>query len=255
MKLLERLDHLRASRRIIWKSRWIALGLAAIVTVTPRVQASDVLEPSATTTNRMTITVAGAVKSPGEQQFPSNEKLMLSLAIIRAGGGSIPGSDFWHVKIIRKKKARVFEETTVNIYEFLAHGTPATDVELKANDLIFVPEAGASTAWPSEKIDLGNNPLGIIVTGAVQKPGMQPFPADEKYMLSKAIIRAGGGTSFAYFKEVRIVRQKGDGIREIIRVNVQEMLKANGEEKDVELEANDLVIVPEQCRLGPGPVR
>jgi len=90
-------------------------------------------------------------------------------------------------------------------------------------------------------------PKQIMVVGQVKSQGIQDMPVDEKYMLSRAILKAGGFGSFANSKKVVIVRKKTDGkTTEQIIADVDAVLK-NGElDKDKELQPDDMVIVRER---------
>lgn len=85
----------------------------------------------------------------------------------------------------------------------------------------------------------------VTITGAVKSPGIQEIPPNEKLMLSRAIIRAGGGTSFAKLDDVKISRKKKDGTVEHIKADVRIVLKEGKTDRDVELKPDDFVIVPE----------
>lgn len=86
----------------------------------------------------------------------------------------------------------------------------------------------------------------IFVVGQVRSQGAQDLPTDEKYMLSRAIIKAGGFSSFANGKKVQIVRKNPEGKSERIVADVLSVLKDGKVENDVELQPDDMVIVPEK---------
>lgn len=89
-------------------------------------------------------------------------------------------------------------------------------------------------------------PKQIFVVGQVRSQGAQDMPPDEKYMLSRAIIRAGGFSSFANAKKVQIVRKNAEGKSDRVVADVLSVLKDGKVENDVELQADDMVIVPEK---------
>lgn len=85
----------------------------------------------------------------------------------------------------------------------------------------------------------------VYLMGQVRTQGPMDIPVDEKFTVSKAVLRAGGLGDFANKKKVRVVRQR-DGQTETIYVDLAQVLDRGRVEKDVELEPNDLVVVPER---------
>jgi polysaccharide biosynthesis/export protein len=91
-----------------------------------------------------------------------------------------------------------------------------------------------------------SKPKQVTLVGQVRMQGPQEMPSDEKYMLSRAILRAGGFGAFANTKKVLIIRQTPDGKSEKITANVNAVLKDGKTEDDVELQPDDMIIVPEK---------
>ena len=87
----------------------------------------------------------------------------------------------------------------------------------------------------------------IYVTGQVPQQGAQEIPDNETFTLSKAILRAGGLASFANGRKIRVVRKGQDGKKEDqIVVDVLSILEDGKVENDIELQPDDLIIVPEK---------
>lgn len=86
----------------------------------------------------------------------------------------------------------------------------------------------------------------IYVTGQVPQQGAQEVPENETYTVSKAILRAGGLAPFANGRKVRVVRKGQDKKEEQITVDVLSILEDGKVENDVELQPDDLIIVPEK---------
>ena len=86
----------------------------------------------------------------------------------------------------------------------------------------------------------------IYVTGQVPSQGAQEIPEGDTYTVSKAILRAGGLASFANGRKVRVVRKGQDKKEEPITVDVLSILEDGKVENDVELQPDDLIIVPEK---------
>jgi protein involved in polysaccharide export with SLBB domain len=87
----------------------------------------------------------------------------------------------------------------------------------------------------------------IYVTGQVLTQGAQEIPEGETYTVSRAILRAGGLAPFANGRKVRVVRKGQDSKKEDqMFVDVLSILEDGKVENDVELQPDDLIIVPEK---------
>lgn len=89
-------------------------------------------------------------------------------------------------------------------------------------------------------------PKTITVVGQVKAQGPQQLPIDEKLTLSRAILQAGGFAAFANGRKVAIHRKGASGAKEIITADVLSVLKDGKTENDVDLQPDDMVIVPEK---------
>jgi protein involved in polysaccharide export with SLBB domain len=95
-------------------------------------------------------------------------------------------------------------------------------------------------------IDAMNNVRGkAYVSGQVMKPGPVNIPVESPLKLSQAILITGPPTQWAKLKEVKVVRQSSKGTQTTI-VDVDAIVNKGRPEKDVVLEPDDLVIVPER---------
>ncbi len=84
----------------------------------------------------------------------------------------------------------------------------------------------------------------IVLLGEVAKPGVYPLPFGGGMTLLQAIAGAGGFTELASPDRVRIVRKDEDGKQTTQRVRVSNLL-GGGKQKDIPLEPNDVIMVPE----------
>jgi protein involved in polysaccharide export with SLBB domain len=101
-------------------------------------------------------------------------------------------------------------------------------------------------------LDAINNVRGkAYVSGQVSKPGPVSIPVDAPLKLSQAILIAGPPTQWAKLSAVKVVRQGGKDTQTFI-VDVDAILNKGRPEKDVVLEPDDLVIVPERGVLVGG---
>jgi polysaccharide biosynthesis/export protein len=86
----------------------------------------------------------------------------------------------------------------------------------------------------------------VYLVGPVRAPGPLEVPSDEVFTLSKAILRAGGFTDFADKKSVRVTRKTTNGLEQVFKVNVADILDKGKTATDMRLEAGDLIVIPER---------
>ena len=84
----------------------------------------------------------------------------------------------------------------------------------------------------------------VYVLGEVQKPGSYALPTEARLTVIEAVTLAGGFTQFASQDRTRVIRTAG-GKSENIIVEVTAVTKRGDKSKDVQLEPNDVVFVPE----------
>ncbi len=82
----------------------------------------------------------------------------------------------------------------------------------------------------------------VVVLGEVKRPGTYDFASEERLTLMGAIAMAGGFTDLAAISKVKVVRVR-EGKEQTVFANAGDIL--NGKSKDLDLEPNDLIIVPE----------
>jgi protein involved in polysaccharide export with SLBB domain len=68
----------------------------------------------------------------------------------------------------------------------------------------------------------------------------------EKLTVSSAIMQAGGFSDFANKRRVRVLRKTSDTTTEKIVVDVKDIIEGGHLEKDVVLQAGDVIYVPER---------
>lgn len=85
----------------------------------------------------------------------------------------------------------------------------------------------------------------IVLMGEVEKPGVYPLPFGETMTLLQAIAGAGGFTELASPDRVRIVRRMPDGHQTTLKIRVSDLLGGKGKQRDISLEPNDVIMVPE----------
>lgn len=135
-------------------------------------------------TRTIQINVMGEVVQPGTYALSAFSTVFH--ALYRAGGVSNIGS-LRNVKVSRGGKI----VATVDVYQFIMQGKTRDDIRLEEGDVIIVPAYDAL----------------VQITGNVKRPIRYEMKKDET--LSTLLKYAGGFTSDAYTKSLRIVRQNG----------------------------------------------
>jgi polysaccharide export outer membrane protein len=82
----------------------------------------------------------------------------------------------------------------------------------------------------------------IYIWGQVRNQGALEIPSDEAFTVSRAILRAGGFADFANRKAVKLTRKNGDKLT----VDVVKVLEKGQVDKDVELQPDDIISVPQR---------
>lgn len=95
------------------------------------------------------------------------------------------------------------------------------------------------------KTPSAGKPKQVFVVGQVKMQGTQEIYPGEKYMLSRAIIKAGGLGPFANGKKVQVIRKEPSGRTIRITVDILSVLIHGKMENDLELMPDDMIIVPE----------
>ncbi|MBO7107350.1 MAG: SLBB domain-containing protein, partial [Verrucomicrobia bacterium] len=90
-------------------------------------------------TNTGTITVQGYVKTPGLQQLLPGEIYTVTMAIAKAGGGT----DFANLKKVQLTRIIDGEPKNfyINVKDVQEKGKLDLDMDVKAGDLIYVPQS------------------------------------------------------------------------------------------------------------------
>jgi polysaccharide export outer membrane protein len=90
--------------------------------------------------------------------------------------------------------------------------------------------------------DYGNKT--IFVMGEVAKPGSYPIPTESRMTVLEAISTAGGFTPIAAQDRARVLRYV-NGASVTYTINTKEITQQDQKEKDMVLEPNDIVYVPQ----------
>jgi len=170
------------------------------------------------------VSVVGAVEKPGPFELLGRRTV---LAVISEAGGLTRDAGE-EIIIIRQLPDGANTSIRISIDGLFVQGDPKLNVTLEPGDVINVPVDKA---------------VPIYVFGQVRNPGALQVKKSSLPTLTQAIAQAGGFTDRANRKKVQIRRKDASGKEIAINVNVRNVLK--GKVKDVPLQINDTVYVPE----------
>lgn len=117
----------------------------------------------------------------------------------------------------------------VNVAKILEGGGLTSDLALGEGDVITIP------AGPSNL---------VYVTGNVVHQGSFPLKQGERISAYAAILQNGGFARFADQHRVYVLRALPDGTKAKLPVDIAAIKK--GQRPDVQLQSNDIVVVPEK---------
>ncbi|MDR3404551.1 MAG: polysaccharide biosynthesis/export family protein [Chthoniobacter sp.] len=86
----------------------------------------------------------------------------------------------------------------------------------------------------------------VYLSGQVRQQGAIEIPPDERFTLSKAILKAGGLADFANRRKIKLVRKTASGAAQTTIVDLDAITVRGELDKDPELLPDDTIIVPEK---------
>ena len=134
--------------------------------------------------------------------------------------GSLQNADLRDSYVLRDK-----QKLNNDIYSLVAKGDMSQDMQLRPNDIIFIPD---------------NFEKRIMVLGEVKTPSVIPYR--EGMTVLDAILSAGGFTQFANPNNVVIVRREGDQVTNI-EVRLKDITRKGKVSVDLPLKPGDRIIV------------
>jgi polysaccharide export outer membrane protein len=177
--------------------------------------------------NSKKVSVFGAVGSivrASGASIPLTGRMTIIEAIGKAGGfNANAGMD--KVRVTRADGTSF----GVNLFRYMQEGDPALELVLDAGDRVFVPE------------QVKGEERRVFLLGEVKTPG--PVPYFPNLTMGQLIAQVGGWTDGALYDQAAIVRS-GDGVTEIITVDLRTLLLEGDRRIDQYLKPNDVVFVP-----------
>jgi len=170
------------------------------------------------------VSVLGAVRNPGPYELLGRQTL---LQIISEAGGMT--EDAGETIIIIRQSADGSSTTLrIPVEDLVVKGDASLNIVLRPGDIVNIP---------IDKI------VHVYVFGQVRNPGALAVKRSHIPTLLQAIAQAGGFAERANKGRVLIKRKGKDGREIQIKVNVKDIIK--GKKKDIQLQENDVVFVPE----------
>lgn len=136
--------------------------------------------------------------------------------------GGLQKADLERAYLMREGK-----KLDIDFYDLYVQGDLSKDVELKAEDLIYIPD---------------NELKKIYVMGAVANP--QYIFYREGIRILDAILESGGFTKFAKESKVLVLREV-DGQMKELEVDAKDLMNEGDLKQNLELQRGDFVIVQE----------
>lgn len=170
------------------------------------------------------VSVLGAVGTPGVYELVGSQTLLEIIAL----SGSLGDEAGDEILIFRKLPDGKEQTLRISIDDLMQKGDAGLNIRLQAYDIITVP--------PDREVT-------IYVYGRVNKPGALKVRSSKIPTLQRAIAQAGGFAEGASKGGVVLTRKNKDGTEQRLKVNVKDIIK--GKKKDIQLQENDVIYVPE----------
>lgn len=170
------------------------------------------------------VSVMGAVGKPGTYELLGRQTLLQILS--QANGLTRDAAK--EIIVMRQLSDGSSVSHHILIDDLILRGDPKFNMLIAPNDIINVP------------VDMT---VVVYIFGQVKNPGALQVKKSNMPTLLQAIAQAGGFTDRAAKGSVLIKRKDPSGKEREIKINTKDILK--GKKKDVLLEENDTIYVPE----------
>jgi len=178
------------------------------------------------------IYVQGNVLKPGEVTLYPPARMTV-LAAIRHCGGHNRNADLSTLELIRIERDRTRREI-LNLGAIMRGEEP--DVNLLGEDILVLYGKDARTVL---------SPVRVYLSGNVKREGPAEIKGEDGQLtVMQVLLHNGGYARFADLKDVYVLRDMGNGIRNRIPVDMKKVQK--GIIPDLILQDNDVVVVPEK---------
>jgi len=228
--------------------------------------AGEVIRPGS-----YTMTFTGAGEGSGTQ-FPTLTRAL------QMAGGITQSANIREIQVRRPQRSGAAQVVTVNLRDFFQTGDLGRDIALRDGDTIFIstatnisPEDATLLADTTIAADT-SQPLNILVTGEVERPGAYTVTNVAKTgaagevgqagggggtnestslgsrggrtTVTRALQTAGGIKPLADIRQIQVKRPTRTGTPQVITVNLLKLLQEGDVKQDITLAQGDTIYVP-----------
>ncbi len=209
------------------------------------------------TTKPFIVYVSGAVLNPGGYELSTNPGLSMNVRpeasidrktplltnILIAAGGVTHEADIENVQVTNEIDNSNF---TINLYDLIANGNAAQDLQLMAGDRVYVPKFPSVLPIEQDKYKIlasstiFQKTFPVKVMGFVKRPGFVSLSSQQSANLSSAIAQAGGYED-EYTPDYVLISR-------VDRNNKITTFKVDPRQNEIMLMPDDTVFVPSKIR-------
>ncbi|MCS7208510.1 MAG: polysaccharide biosynthesis/export family protein [Fimbriimonadales bacterium] len=172
--------------------------------------------------HRPRVSVLGFVFRPGTYEFKEGDRITEALSL--AGSPNYERARLQDAWMQRADGTKI----KLDLYRLLYEGDTSLNIDLQDGDTIYVPEETQNR---------------YFVGGQVKRPGLYTWRPGLTVL--DALSQGGWETERARLSQTFVVRQKPDGTRERIRVDMVRLLNKGDMSQNIELQPGDVVYVSE----------
>ncbi|MEA5602602.1 SLBB domain-containing protein [Nostoc sp. UHCC 0252] len=249
-------------------ARFLKRPLISVNLLSPRpinvFVAGEVTRPGAYTLNLS----GGAGDNPGVQ-YPT------VLAALTTAQGVTLAADVSQVQLRRKVGRSSEQAVTINLKELIQTGRLSQDITLRDGDTIVVPTATNFSVAESRNIFASNfaasqtTPRTVTIIGEVNRPGsylVTPGSTDDQGgatansgsatptglpNVTRVIQLAGGITSQADVRSLKLRRPTRTGSEQTIDINLWQLLQSGDSNQDIIVQDGDTIVIPTATEINP----
>jgi len=212
-------------------------------------------------TRPINVVVAGEVTRPGAYTLNfQGAQHPTVLAALTAAQGVTLSADITQVELQRKAEGSSDQVVTLNLKQFIQTGKMPIDMTLRDGDIITVPTATSFNMAEARNLAAANfaasaaTPRTVAVIGEVNHPGSYLVTSgggggtdtsgSGLPTLVRTIQLAGGITSQADIRSIKIRRPTRTGTEQTIDVNLWQLLQSGDINQDTVVQDGDTIIIP-----------
>ncbi|MEA5507443.1 SLBB domain-containing protein [Halotia wernerae UHCC 0503] len=238
-------------------SRFLKRPLISVNLLSPRpiniLVAGEVTRPGAYTLSLQ----GGAGNNPGVQ-YPT------VLAALTIAQGVTLAADVSEVKLKRKTGRSSEQLVTINLKDIIQTGDTQQDITLRDGDTIIVPTATKFDIAEARNLFAANfaasqtTPRTVAIIGEVNRPGSYlvgsggttegqsgtPATGGGLPTVTRAIQLAGGITSQADVRNLKLRRPTRTGTEQTVDINLWQLLQSGDVNQDIIVQDGDTIVIP-----------